>query len=68
MTTQPILFLALAERQVPRLDPVAERYDEDRDQLLIEQGDRWIPAATHPDGPPRTKKHDIERGEDMKGW
>lgn len=68
MATQPSLFLMLAERQTPKLDAVAERYDEDRDQLLIEYDGHWIPAATHPEGPPRTKKFDIERGEDMKGW
>jgi len=55
---QPVIFL----------EPVAERYDEDRDELLVELHGQWIPAATHPDGPPRTKKFDIERGEDMKGW
>jgi hypothetical protein len=62
------LFLALAEKQTPNVEPVAERYDEDRDELLVERDGQWIPAATHPDGPPRTKKYDIERGEDMKGW
>jgi len=65
---QSSLFLTLSEKQTPNVNPVAERYDEDRDELLVERGGQWIPAATHPDGPPRTKKHDIERGEDMKGW
>lgn len=68
MTSKPSLFLELAERQEPRLNTVAERYDEDRDELLMEHNGAWIPAATHPDGPPRTKKADIERGEDIKGW
>jgi len=68
MTTQPSLFLVLAERQASKLDTVAERYDDDRDELLIEHDGIWIPAATHPDGPPKTKKADIERGEDIKGW
>lgn len=68
MTPQTPLFLELAERQAPKLDTLAERYDEDRDELLIQHNGDWIPAATHPDGPPRTKKADIERGEDIKGW
>ncbi len=54
--------------QASKLDTVAERYDDDRDELLIEHDGIWIPAATHPDGPPKTKKADIERGEDVKGW
>ncbi len=68
MRTQPSLFLALAEAQAPNLAAVVERYDEDRDELLIEHEGNWVPAATRPGGPPRTKKEDIERGEDMKAW
>lgn len=68
MTPQAPLFLALAERQAARLDTAVERYDEVRDELLIEYNGDWIPATTHPEGPPRTKKADIERGEDVKGW
>ena len=68
MTTQPPLLLVLAERQVSKRDTVAERYDDARDELLVEHHGKWIPAATHPDGPPKTKKADIERGEDVKGW
>ncbi len=68
MTTQPSLFVVLAERQGSELDTVAERYDDDRDELLVECDGIWISAANHPDGPPKTKKADIERGEDIKGW
>jgi len=68
MTPQLPLFLVLAESQAPKPDTVVERYDDERDELLIEHNGVWIPAATHPDGPPMTKKADIERGEDVKGW
>jgi len=68
MMIQRSLFLTLAEEQSPNLDLVAERYDEDRDELFVERDGRWIPAATDPNGPPKTKKFDIERGEDVKGW
>lgn len=68
MTSKPPLFLELAERQAPSLNLMPECYDDGLDELLVKHNGEWIPAATHPEGPPRTKKADIERGEDVKGW
>ncbi len=63
------LLLLLAQDQEPAAErPGDERYDDELDQLLVLDGGSWVPAATRPERPPQTKKADLERGEDVKGW
>lgn len=42
------------------------RYDAERDELLVQIDGEWIPAVDSPQGGPKTKKHDVETGEDQK--
>jgi hypothetical protein len=66
---QEPLLLLLAREQAPASPrPDGERYDNDLDQLVVLDGNTWVCAATRPDRPPQTKKADVERGEDVKGW
>jgi hypothetical protein len=58
----------LAARATPQYRAVARqatRYDKTEDQLLVLEGKVWIPAIDAKE-PPRTKKADIEKGEDQK--
>lgn len=64
----PLLLLLAQEQDVAADRPADERYDDELDQLLVLVGGSWVPAATRPDRPPQTKKADLERGEDVKGW
>ena len=42
------------------------RYDPELDELLVRTAGRWVPAIDLPTGGPRTKKADVETGEDQK--
>lgn len=65
----PPLLLLLAQEQEPAADRSADEwYDDDLDELLVFDHGTWAPAATRPERPPQTKKADLERGEDVKGW
>jgi hypothetical protein len=43
----------------------ATKYSDDLDELLVLEGDGWVPALDS-DQKPETKKADLEKGEDMK--
>lgn len=58
-------FLArLAVPQQPRPSE-RTRYDVERDELLVRREGRWV-AAIDADVTPKSKKADIEKGEDRK--
>jgi len=62
-------FLRIATRQAPAEALPALVYDDESDQAYVMDDDgALVAAATDPRRPPKTKKADIERGEDMKGW
>lgn len=65
---EPLLLTLAREQEPPVPGATSERYDEALDQLLVLADESWVPAATRPERPPQTKKADIERGEDVKGW
>ena len=58
------LIVRLAEMQEPRPSPET-RYDEERDELVVKEGDHWIPALDSAESP-ETKKADLEKSEDQK--
>ena len=60
------LLLRLAQAQQPS-SAANTVYDDQLDELLVQHGDELVPAADLPEGPPTTKKFDIEKGEDVKG-
>jgi hypothetical protein len=60
------LLLRLARAQQAST-AARSRYDDQLDELLVEHCGDWVPAADLPHGPPKTKKNDIEKGEDVKG-
>lgn len=62
----PPLLLQLAQVQQPS-SAMNSVYDDQLDELLVQHGDDMVPAADLPEGPPITKKFDIEKGEDVKG-
>jgi hypothetical protein len=65
---QPLL-VRLATRQSAVTGPEpASRYDSHADQLQVEINGRWVYAVDAGPGGPRTKKADVESGEDVKGW
>jgi hypothetical protein len=57
----------LASLALPQSTPSKEltRYDDRRDELLVRRDGAWVPAIDS-DEPPRSKKKDIEKGEDLK--
>jgi hypothetical protein len=62
--TLPFLVrMAIPQRTSPELP---SRYDPDRDELLVLIEESWVPAVDSPRGGPKTKKHDVEIGEDQK--
>jgi hypothetical protein len=66
MSTQVPLLIRLAVRQLAAAD-VVTRYDYELDELLVLQDGQWIAAVDMDHGAPKTKKFDIEKGEDVKG-
>jgi hypothetical protein len=54
----------LSVARVPKRSQPA-RYDRDRDELLVRERGRWIPAVESEE-PPRTKKADLEKSDDQK--
>ena len=59
------LILQLARPQKPSRAQ-ATKYDGDRDELLVREAGRWVPAVDSAVGGLRTKKADVETGEDQK--
>lgn len=60
------MFLAdRATPQVARAERQLTRYDQSSDELMVLESGTWI-FATESKDPPRTKKADIEKGEDQK--
>jgi hypothetical protein len=55
--------MATPQRPSPELP---SRDDAARDELLVLVEESWVPAADSPRGGPKTKKHDVETGEDQK--
>ena len=64
MDDRPLLLRLARAQEVPAGQPT--KYDSTRDELLILEGDEWVPAIDSPAGAPRTKKADVETGEDTK--
>jgi hypothetical protein len=65
MENRPLLF-RLARRQAQSSVQLTQ-YDAERDELFVETPLGWEHALDAKSGPPRTKKADIETGEDVKG-
>lgn len=57
-----ILQMARSQAASPRQ---ATKYDAGRDELLVLEAGRWVPAVESAGGL-RTKKADVETGEDQK--
>ncbi len=64
MGGKPLLFRATRDQASSPGERT--RYDDERDELLVLVDGSWIPAIDSPDGGPRTKKADVETGEDQK--
>ena len=61
---KPLLF-TMARRQTPQAgEPVM--YDQELDQLLMLENGSWVAAIDAAGGGSKTKKMDVETGEDEK--
>lgn len=66
MTTKKayLLNFATPQRKKPKF---SSRYDFELDQLIVQEGDSWVPAISSTRYALESKKNDIEKGEDYKG-
>jgi hypothetical protein len=66
MAKEPLLIRLAVAQSLPDVPRAREKYDEDRDALLVLTPSGWEPAIDTPGGARETKKADVETGEDQK--